>query len=95
MTLPPRPRGRGGGDHGLLERDLDQWTQEERDFLERLLVGSGIPHAWEGGHLQAPHAREGEVDELIGEVMAGPATDPESTVWASEEDARSEVAVDA
>jgi hypothetical protein len=53
-----------------LTYELDEWSTESRELLDRLLTSNGITHAWQGGTL-AVAAADGElVDDLVGEVEA-------------------------
>lgn len=59
-------------DHDQVEYDLEEWSTAQRAGLELLLVGQGVPHAWESCHLVVPRARDVEVDELVDTIEAGP-----------------------
>ena len=63
-----------------LSYELDDWSTESRELLDRLLTTNQVTHAWQGGTLEVSSDDEGLVDELIGEVEATllPALDPEA-----------------
>lgn len=63
-----------------LSYELDEWSTESRELLDRLLTTNQVTHAWQGGTLAVSSDDEGMVDELIGEVEATllPALDPEA-----------------
>ncbi len=63
-----------------LSYELDEWSTESRELLDRLLTTNQVAHAWQGGTLGVSSDDEGMVDELIGEVEATllPALDPEA-----------------
>ena len=63
-----------------LSYELDEWSTESRELLDRLLTSNQVTHAWQGGTLSVATDDEGLVDELIGEVEATllPALDPEA-----------------
>jgi hypothetical protein len=63
-----------------LSYELDQWSTESREMLDRLLTGSDITHAWQGGTLTVNGVDETVVDDLILEVESTllPALDPEA-----------------
>ena len=60
--------------------ELDDWSAESRELLDRLLTAADVTHAWQGGTLSVGGEDEEAVDELIGEVEATllPALDPEA-----------------
>ncbi len=60
--------------------ELDDWSTESRELLDRLLTTNEVTHAWQGGTLSVGGEDEGAVDELIGEVEATllPGLDPEA-----------------
>ncbi len=67
--------------HGTeLSYELDEWSTESRELLDRLLTTNDVTHAWQGGTLSVADDDEGLVDELIGEVEATllPALDPQA-----------------
>jgi hypothetical protein len=51
------------------EYELDDWSREGRQLLERVLVASEMPHVWQGGLLVVRRADEERVDALIDEVQ--------------------------
>jgi hypothetical protein len=51
------------------EYDLDDWSREGRQLLERVLVAAELPHVWQGGVLVVRRADEDRVDLLIDEVQ--------------------------
>ena len=61
-----------------LSYELDEWSTESRELLDRLLTTNEVTHAWQGGTLSVADDDEGLVDELVGEVEATllPALDP-------------------
>jgi hypothetical protein len=60
--------------------ELDDWSVESRELLDRLLTTNEVTHAWQGGTLAVGGEHEAVVDDLIGEVEAGllPGLDPEA-----------------
>jgi hypothetical protein len=74
--------------------ELDDWSVESRELLDRLLTTNGVTHAWQGGTLTVSGEHEALVDELVDDVEAGlqPALDPaaekvvyEVAEWSPEE----------
>lgn len=63
-----------------LTYELDDWSAESRDLLDRLLTSNGITHAWQGGTLSVNGTDEAVVDGLIDEVQVTelPTLDPEA-----------------
>ena len=63
-----------------LSYELDTWSTESREMLDRLLAGNDINHAWQGGTLTVNGVDETVVDDLILEVESTllPALDPEA-----------------
>jgi len=63
-----------------LSYELDEWSTESRELLDRLLTTNEVTHAWQGGTLDVSSDDEGLVDELIGEVEATllPTLDPDA-----------------
>ena len=63
-----------------LSYELDEWSTESREMLDRLLAGNDITHAWQGGTLTVNGVDETVVDDLILEVESTllPALDPEA-----------------
>ncbi len=53
------------------EFPLDEWSEEDRALLDRLLVGEGIAHAWQGASLLVAAGSQFAVDDLIDAVEAG------------------------
>ena len=51
------------------EYQLDDWSREGHQLLERVLVASEVPHVWQGGLLVVRRADEERVDALIDEVQ--------------------------
>lgn len=51
------------------EYDLDDWSREGRQLLERVLIAAELPHAWQGGLLLVRGEDEDQVDGLIDEVQ--------------------------
>lgn len=51
------------------EYELDDWSREGRQLLERVLVAAELPHVWQGGLLIIRRENEARVDELIDEVQ--------------------------
>jgi len=50
--------------------ELDEWSVEDRQLLDRLLTGEGVAHVWQGSTVVVPQADEHRVDELIDQVEA-------------------------
>lgn len=67
-------------EHAELDYELDEWSTESRELLERLLTTNEVNHAWQGGTLSVAADDQGMVEELIGEVEATllPALDPDA-----------------
>jgi DNA-directed RNA polymerase subunit F len=67
-------------EHEELSYELDEWSTESRELLDRLLTTNEVNHAWQGGTLMVAADDQEMVDELIGEVEATllPALDPEA-----------------
>jgi hypothetical protein len=79
-----------------LTYELDAWSVEARELLDRLLTSNEIAHAWQGGTVTVSPDDEEAVDELIDEVDAtfSSALDPsverfvyEVSEWSPEEQA--------
>ena len=51
------------------EYELDDWSREGRQLLERVLVAAELPHVWQGGLLVVRRSDEEQVDTLIDEVQ--------------------------
>jgi len=51
------------------EYQLDDWSREGHQLLERVLVASEVPHVWQGGLLVVRRTDEERVDALIDEVQ--------------------------
>jgi hypothetical protein len=54
----------GGGS----EFELDEWSVEDRELLDRLLTGEGVAHTWQGSTVVVPRAEEHRADDLIDQV---------------------------
>ena len=54
----------GGG----TEFELDVWSVEDRELLDRLLNGEGVAHVWQGSTVVVSRADEHRVDELVDQV---------------------------
>src|SRR5215217_296129 len=50
--------------------ELDDWSTDTRELLDRLLTTNEVTHAWQGGTLSVGGEDEAVVDDLIGEVEA-------------------------
>ncbi|MCU0310571.1 MAG: hypothetical protein MUE36_06485 [Acidimicrobiales bacterium] len=55
---------------------LDEWSVEDRELLDRLVVGEGIAHVWQGATIVVPAGAQFVVDELIDAVESGAVADP-------------------
>lgn len=51
------------------EYELDDWSREGRQLLERVLIAGEVPHVWQGGLLVIRRTDEERVDEMIDEVQ--------------------------
>jgi hypothetical protein len=63
-----------------LTYELDDWAEESRELLDRLLTSNDITHAWQGGTLSVSGTDEAVVDALIDEVQVTelPTLDPDA-----------------
>jgi uncharacterized RDD family membrane protein YckC len=69
VDVEPRPAATPAPtDHEVVEYELADWDEPQRQALELLLVGRDVPHGWDGTLLTVPRVREGEADELIDEL---------------------------
>ena len=50
--------------------ELDDWSTDSRELLDRLLTTNDVTHAWQGGTLSVGGEDEAVVDDLIAEVEA-------------------------
>ena len=68
----------GAPDEEQLAYELHEWAGESRRFLDQVLTGEGIAHAWQGATLVVRAADEATVDELLPAAQAsgGPVLDP-------------------
>ncbi|HET7490196.1 MAG TPA: RDD family protein [Acidimicrobiales bacterium] len=73
VTERPSPVARDG-DHEVVEYDLADWPAERRTRVELVLRGAEIPQVWDSGRLVVPHSHEAEVDAVVDEAKAVPAT---------------------
>lgn len=66
-------------ERGEISYELDEWSQESRQLLDRLLTTNSVNHAWQGGTLTVGPDDEALVDELLDEVEANlaPGLDPD------------------
>ncbi len=67
-TVPQPPAdvadvGEAGEDQ--LEYDLHEYSSQSRTMMESLLVGIGLPHAWQGAVLVVREADEEQVDTFV------------------------------
>jgi hypothetical protein len=67
-TVPERPAdaadvGEAGEDQ--LEYDLHEYSSQSRTMMESLLLGAGLPHAWQGAVLVVREADEEQVDTFV------------------------------
>lgn len=67
-TVPQRPAnvaevGEAGEDQ--LEYDLHEYSSQSRTMMESLLLGAGLPHAWQGAVLVVRDADEDQVDTFV------------------------------
>lgn len=63
-----------------LSYDLDEWSGEARELLDRLLTSEAIAHVWQGGTLTVSPDDEEAVDALVDEVEMAvlPSLDPDA-----------------
>ncbi len=59
--------GEAGEDQ--LEYDLHEYSSQSRSMMESLLLGAGLPHAWQGAVLVVREADEQRVDEFVDAVV--------------------------
>lgn len=59
--------------------ELDAWSVESRELLDRLLTTNAIAHAWQGGTLTVAADDEEAVDALVEEVEATVLSDLDPT----------------
>ncbi len=66
--------------HDELSYELDEWSVESRELLDRLLTTNGVTHSWQGGRVDVAAGDQALVDELIEDVEAtqAPVLDPEA-----------------
>jgi hypothetical protein len=50
------------------EFELDEWSMEDRELLDRLLTGEGIAHVWQGSTVIVSPADVHRADDLIDQV---------------------------
>ena len=55
----------GEADEDQLEYDLHEYSSQSRSMMESLLLGAGLPHAWQGAVLVVREADEQRVDEFV------------------------------
>ncbi len=55
----------GEADEDQLEYDLHEYSSQSRSMMESLLLGAGLPHAWQGAVLVVRDADEEQVDEFV------------------------------
>ena len=58
--------GEAGEDQ--LEYDLHEYSSQSRSMMESLLLGTGVPHAWQGAVLVVREADEEQVDTFVGAI---------------------------
>ena len=58
----------GEADEDQLEYDLHEYSSESRSMMESLLLGAGLPHAWQGAVLVVREADEEQVDTFVGAI---------------------------
>ena len=73
VTTGPEGRPDGGVDH--TEFALDEWSEQDRALLDRLLTGEGIPHTWQGASVVVATGSQFSVDALIDAVEEGTAVE--------------------
>ncbi|HEY5886701.1 MAG TPA: hypothetical protein VIT24_03185 [Acidimicrobiales bacterium] len=78
--MDEQPSEPSASEHAEVDYELDEWSTESRELLDRLLTTSEVNHAWQGGTLSVGADDQGMVEELIGDVEATllPALDPEA-----------------
>ncbi|MET0739021.1 MAG: hypothetical protein ABW035_12145 [Acidimicrobiales bacterium] len=78
--MDEQPSEPTASDHAEVDYELDEWSTESRELLDRLLTTNDVNHAWQGGTLSVAADHQRMVEELIGEVEATllPALDPEA-----------------
>ena len=55
----------GEADEYQMEYDLHEHSSQSRSMMESLLLGAGLPHAWQGAVLVVREADEQKVDEFV------------------------------
>ena len=58
----------GEADEDQLEYDLHEYSSQSRSMMESLLLGTGVPHAWQGAVLVVREADEDQVDTFVAAV---------------------------
>lgn len=58
----------GEADEDQLEYDLHGYSSQSRSMMESLLLGAGMPHAWQGAVLVVREADEEQVDTFVGAI---------------------------
>ena len=59
----------GEADEDQLEYDLHEYSSQSRSMMESLLLGAGVPHAWQGAVLVVREADEEQVDGFVDAVQ--------------------------
>ena len=54
---------------------LDEWSEQDRALLDRLLIAEGIAHAWQGASVVVATGSQFVVDDLIDAVEEGTAVE--------------------
>lgn len=72
VATVPEPPGDvadvGEADEDQLEYDLHEYSSQSRSMMESLLLGAGVPHAWQGAVLVVREADEERVDTFVGAI---------------------------
>ena len=71
------PEGRPHGGNDRTEFALDEWSEQDRALLDRLLTGEGIAHTWQGASVVVAVGSQFAVDALIDAVEEGTAVEAE------------------